>query len=77
MRKGVLSERGNPPQAYHLERASSGIFDMPARRSGTGPRISARRRQARGCSRTSAGIRHLGETVTAVPERDWPGGTSG
>ena len=26
--EGVLSERGNPPQAYHLERASSGIFDM-------------------------------------------------
>src|SRR5271170_3636615 len=25
---GVLSERGNPPQAYHLERASSGIFEM-------------------------------------------------
>ena len=26
--EGVLSERGNPPQAYHMERASSGIFDM-------------------------------------------------
>jgi predicted permease len=26
--EGVLSERGNPPQAFHLERASSGIFDM-------------------------------------------------
>lgn len=25
---GVLSERGNPPQSYHLERASSGIFEM-------------------------------------------------
>ena len=25
---GVLSERGNPPQSYHLERASAGIFDM-------------------------------------------------
>ena len=25
---GVLSEHGNPPQAYHLERASSGIFNM-------------------------------------------------
>jgi predicted permease len=26
--EGVLSERGNPPQAYHLERASSGVFAM-------------------------------------------------
>jgi putative ABC transport system permease protein len=26
--EGVLSEHGNPPQTYHLERASSGIFDM-------------------------------------------------
>jgi putative ABC transport system permease protein len=26
--EGVLSERGNPPQAYRLERTSSGIFDM-------------------------------------------------
>ena len=26
--EGVLSEKGNPPQAYHLERATSGIFDM-------------------------------------------------
>jgi putative ABC transport system permease protein len=26
--EGVLSERGNPPQAFHLELASSGIFDM-------------------------------------------------
>jgi putative ABC transport system permease protein len=26
--EGVLSDRGNPPQAYHLERASSGIFGM-------------------------------------------------
>jgi hypothetical protein len=26
--EGVLSERGNPPQVYHLERASSGIFAM-------------------------------------------------
>ena len=26
--EGVLSERGNPPQAYHLQRTSSGIFDM-------------------------------------------------
>ena len=26
--EGFLSEKGNPPQAYHLERATSGIFDM-------------------------------------------------
>ena len=26
--EGVLSEQGNPPQAFHLERASAGIFDM-------------------------------------------------
>ena len=26
--EGVLSERGNPPQAYHLERATAGIFEM-------------------------------------------------
>jgi putative ABC transport system permease protein len=26
--EGVLSERGNPPQVYHLERASSGVFAM-------------------------------------------------
>jgi len=26
--EGVLSEKGNPPQAFHLERASSGIFEM-------------------------------------------------
>src|SRR6266567_275103 len=25
---GVLSERGNPPQSYSMQRASSGIFDM-------------------------------------------------
>ncbi len=25
---GVLSERGNPPQAFHLERTTAGIFDM-------------------------------------------------
>ena len=25
---GVISERGNPPQVFHLERASAGIFDM-------------------------------------------------
>ncbi|HEY6487754.1 MAG TPA: ABC transporter permease [Terracidiphilus sp.] len=26
--EGVLSERGNPPQAFHLERATAGLFDM-------------------------------------------------
>jgi predicted permease len=26
--EGVLSERGNPPQAFHLERTTAGIFDM-------------------------------------------------
>src|SRR5277367_3919864 len=26
--EGVLSEQSNPPQAYHLERATSGIFTM-------------------------------------------------
>src|SRR5271170_1644080 len=26
--EGVLGEGGNPPQAFHMERASSGIFDM-------------------------------------------------
>jgi predicted permease len=26
--EGVLSERGDPPQAYQMERASAGIFDM-------------------------------------------------
>jgi predicted permease len=26
--QGVLSERGNPPQAYQMERVSSGIFEM-------------------------------------------------
>ena len=26
--EGVLGEQGNPPQAYHLQRATSGIFDM-------------------------------------------------
>jgi len=26
--EGVLSERGNPPQAYRLERATAGIFEM-------------------------------------------------
>ncbi len=26
--EGVLSERGNPPQAYQMEHASSGIFEM-------------------------------------------------
>jgi putative ABC transport system permease protein len=26
--EGVLSERGDPPQAYQMERASSGIFEM-------------------------------------------------
>ena len=26
--EGVLSERGNPPSVYHLERASSGVFAM-------------------------------------------------
>ncbi len=26
--EGVLSERGNPPNVYHLERASSGVFAM-------------------------------------------------
>jgi predicted permease len=26
--EGVISERGNPPQSYHLQRATSGIFSM-------------------------------------------------
>jgi predicted permease len=26
--EGVLSEQGNPAQAYHMERATSGLFDM-------------------------------------------------
>ncbi len=26
--EGVLSERGNPPQSYSMQRASSGIFNM-------------------------------------------------
>jgi putative ABC transport system permease protein len=25
---GVLSERGNPPQAFHMEQATAGVFDM-------------------------------------------------
>ena len=26
--EGILAEGGNPPQAYQMEQASSGIFDM-------------------------------------------------